>query len=222
VEPRPLAHGNHAFGDSCHRGHPDCRVCRRWRRRRLLAIRQLDRTERHPGFKVLDGPCLSRGVGRVVGREFVPLSRDRARSRRSNAQPGFCAAAEHIGERFKSPRDTSRSPIARVITFSCPDARSSRRPAPAPALPCSRGRQVIGPEQLDPCRPRPCPAADPPAAHRFSGRRAAGPPSGLRAPSECLTARVLKSREPHCLRPHRQATSPTQPVSHASRRAEDA
>jgi hypothetical protein len=47
--------------------------------------------------------CLSRGVGRVVGREFVPLSRDRARSRWSNAQPGFCAAAEHIGERFKSP-----------------------------------------------------------------------------------------------------------------------
>jgi hypothetical protein len=39
----------------------------------------------------------------VVGREFVPLSRDRPRSRWSNAQPGFCAAAEHIGERFKSP-----------------------------------------------------------------------------------------------------------------------
>jgi hypothetical protein len=41
VEPRPLAHGNHTFGDSCHRGHPDHRVCRRWRRRRLLGSHHL-------------------------------------------------------------------------------------------------------------------------------------------------------------------------------------
>jgi hypothetical protein len=36
VEPLPLAYGNHVFGDSCHRRHPDHRVCRRWWRRRLL------------------------------------------------------------------------------------------------------------------------------------------------------------------------------------------
>jgi len=60
VEPRPLAHGNHACGDSCHRGHPDHRVCRRRRRRRLLAdqaVRPNCRTAARPGSASPSAPA---------------------------------------------------------------------------------------------------------------------------------------------------------------------